>query len=275
MEFNTLDEIKNEFIDGTFDFPAEFTVSGIKYKMRSSTNYSLEAMIRESYKGAIVYSTPSINNQDEDLSQIGLRESILFLWDFTSKNLLAPSDVRTINLAPNSTSLEEGAEDNFIGSTVEVRITNIPGSSSMKGKVDTGADICSLHAEAWKVENSYVRFKCPELSQNTITASLVNHQAVKSADGGTEYRPLIELNIKINGKLLNNVMFNLNDRGQMQYPVLIGRNALQAGKFKIDPSLDESADIDWGVIQEQFKDSTSTDYFSISEIVQILQDHNK
>jgi hypothetical protein len=66
--------------------------------------------------------------------------------------------------------------------------------------------------------------------------------AVKSPDGGTHYRPVIELNIKVNGKLLNNVLFNLNDRGNMDQPILLGQNALQAGKFFVDPSRNESVD---------------------------------
>lgn len=136
--------------------------------------------------------------------------------------------------------------ENEIGSTVEVRFTNIPGSVPMKGKVDTGADISSLHATEHSIENGQVTFLCPELSPNRITIPLITQQTVKSSDGGHEYRPVIKVNVKVNGKLMNDVEFNLNDRGNMKFPVLIGKNILVKGGFKIDPRLDESDNNDCG-----------------------------
>lgn len=136
----------------------------------------------------------------------------------------------------------EKKPDNEIGSTVEVRFTNIPGSVPMKGKVDTGADISSLHATEHSIENGQVTFMCPELSRNRITVPLITQQTVKSSDGGHEYRPVIKVNVKVNGKLMNDVEFNLNDRGNMKFPVLIGKNILIKGGFKIDPRLDENYD---------------------------------
>jgi hypothetical protein len=135
---------------------------------------------------------------------------------------------------------QEKKPDNEIGSTVEVRFTNIPGSVPLKGKVDTGADISSLHATEHQIQNGQVTFICKELSHNRITVPVVSQQTVKSADGGHEYRPVIELNVKVNGKLLTGVQFNLNDRGNMSFPVLIGKNILLKGGFKIDPRLDEN-----------------------------------
>lgn len=137
---------------------------------------------------------------------------------------------------------KEKQPDNEIGSTVEVRFTNIPGSVPLKGKVDTGADVSSLHATEHHIHDGRVTFTCPELSTNKITVPLITQQTVKSSDGGQEYRPVIELNVKVNGKLLTNVEFNLNDRGNMKFPVLIGKNILIKGGFKIDPRLDESCD---------------------------------
>lgn len=137
---------------------------------------------------------------------------------------------------------KEKQPDNEIGSTVEVRFTSIPGSVPMKGKVDTGADVSSLHATEYSIVDGRVTFMCPELSRNRITIPLVTQQAVKSSDGGQEYRPVVSLNVKINGKLMTNVEFNLNDRGNMKFPILIGKNILIKGGFKIDPRLDENCD---------------------------------
>jgi len=137
---------------------------------------------------------------------------------------------------------KEKQPDNEIGSTVEVRFTSISGSVPLKGKVDTGADVSSLHATEHSIADGRVTFVCPELSRNRITVPLLTQQTVKSSDGGQEYRPVISLNVKINGKLMTNVEFNLNDRGNMKFPVLIGKNILIKGGFKIDPRLDENYD---------------------------------
>lgn len=254
MDFENLDEIKSKFINGKFDFPDEFDVSNVTYRFRSSSSFPMEDMIKNNTKGIIIYNTAATNVQDRD----DLHQWIIFLWTATPNNLLTPYDVRSISNARGNIPIKEVSENNdFIGSVVNVYITNIAGTARMKGKIDTGADISSLHATQWKVKNDLVEFVCPELSPNIISVPLVNHQAVKSADGGTEYRPVIELNVRINEKLLTKMLFNLNDRGKMQHPVLVGKNILTAGKFKIDPSLDESSnisteeEIDWDYISEQ------------------------
>lgn len=282
MEFDNLEEIKSQFVKGSFEFPQSFNVAGITYKRRSSSSHSMEEMVLDGLKGVLVYATSdtALRQHQEEVNNVGLNNWIVFLWSATPKDTLIPYDVRTMNVARGSMPIREAGEPNdaFIGSTVEVRFTNLPGGSALKGKVDTGADVCSLHSSEWKVNNGSVSFKCSELSPNVITVPLVDQQAVKSSDGGVEYRPVIELNIRINGKLLNGVLFNLNDRGKMEFPILIGRNALQAGKFKIDPSMDESADdgIDWKYIQEQVKDDAvpvdNELYTKLKSIADALQD---
>jgi len=279
-KYEKMSDIKQEFIDGNFSFPESITVADIPFRLRSSSSHSLLDMVQNQYKGSVIYATSAATLQklnSDNVNHLGLNQCIVLLWGMTPSKRLVPYDVRTMNIARAEQVVKE-SDDNFIGSTVEVRITNIPGSAPMKGKVDTGADVCSLHAEEWHINNGTVRFKCPELSQNSITAPLVDHQAVKSADGGVEYRPVIDLNIKVNGKLLQKVMFNLNDRGQMKFPILIGRNALEAGKFKIDPSLDEGQEIDWNYIHEQCKDDNVEDNstgITIQDLIDFIQQNKE
>jgi hypothetical protein len=256
MEFENLSEIKHTFIMGDFNFPKEMIVSEIKYKIRHSSSYSIEDMITKKFKAMWIYTT----TEQPKAHARGLDQWLVFLWGFTPKLRMLPYDVRPISKArvEGRTIIEQTdpqQKDNVIGSVVQVRLTNIPGSANLKGKIDTGADISSLHATEYKINGDQVSFKCPEISQNVITIPLVNQQAVKSADGGVEYRPVIKLNIKVNEKLINDALFNLNDRGKMQYPILIGKNILKSGGFMIDPRMDESDDvIDWDLLQETFKD---------------------
>ena len=45
------------------------------------------------------------------------------------------------------------------------------------------------------------------------------------------------------------MMFNLNDRSEMEYPVLIGQNILDKGGFLINPQL-EDEELDWDALVE-------------------------
>ena len=144
----------------------------------------------------------------------------------------------------------DGNQDNIIGDTVKIRITNLTDSKPIRGKVDTGATLCSLHATDIQTNNGRVSFKCEHLSNNTITAQLANTQAVQSADGGIEQRPCIQLNVEIDGKHYDGILFNLNDRSNMKAPLLVGQNLLEKGKFLINPSLREDEEIDWEALVE-------------------------
>lgn len=168
--------------------------------------------------------------------------------------------------------------DQLIGDVANVKITSLSSPRELKGKVDTGATISSLHADNYKINGNTVTFTCTPLGPNSVTIPLKTQHAVKSPDGGTHYRPVIELNVKVNGKLLNNVLFNLNDRGNMDQPVLIGQNLLQAGKFFVDPTRSESVEteIDWSEIEklvEELKPETDS-VNPVDEIYKKMLDSN-
>lgn len=274
MEIASLDELKETFINrGGFPFPEEMMVNGIKYKTNKTSSYSVKDMITKGHKAVWVYYTP----YREQSHEAGLDHAIVFLWGFIpEKHMMVPYDVRTMSKArlegggPITEKIDNGDsvtinKDRIVGDVVDVIVTSIPNSTPLKGKVDTGADVSSIHAESWKVENGQVTFDCPELSVNRITLPVLEKQAIKSSNGDMEYRPVIELNIKINNQQLTNCMFNLNDRGTMSYPVLVGQNILEAGGFMVDPSIDdpdkleEDFEIDWESLQEEFKDDVVSD----------------
>jgi len=264
MKFTNLEDLKNTFIEGKFKMDDQITISGVPLNKRYSPEIAVRDIFEKNFKGIVIY---VVHQKDKDAAkEAGLEQWVMFLWAGVGTRVV-PYDVRTITKARAlGKRIIEGLEkyekpDNIIGSTVEVKITSLPGSTPIKGKVDTGATICSLHADNFKInrgENT-ITFKSPDLSSNELTVPLIDQQTVKSADGGSEYRPVIEFNIKVNGKIVNNVKFNLNDRSHMEFPMLVGRNALEGGKFLIDPRLDEdritnSADdgeLNWDYIQEE------------------------
>ena len=129
-------------------------------------------------------------------------------------------------------------EQKTIGNEVEVRFSAF--NKSVPGKVDTGATTSSLNATRISVsqDGTKVSFQSPVLSDNVVTLSIESQQEVHSADGGGQQRPVVKMDVEIEGVRLGEVEFNLNDRSGMDNDILIGQNILKAGNFIIDVQKD-------------------------------------
>lgn len=212
----------------------------------------------------------TVGEQEFSLAEMHVDDNVFALYEDSSKenwivlswtNTLQPRGMIVTDYLGTELTEQVGQEnitirpDQLIGDYVEVRITSINNSNPVKGKVDTGANISSLHADEWKIVGDSVEFTSNVLSPNVIRMPVTNQNAVKTADGGIEYRPVVVLNVVINGKALNGVEFNLNNRSHMDDPVLIGQNALQKGKFFIDPAKQVVEDIDWSRVNRLIEDN--------------------
>lgn len=293
MEYKSLDKIKSDFTKGKFDFPEELLVNGIRYRMGQSYESKVLEMINNGRKTILVYSTPFI----EEAKARGLDVMIVLVWGFNNRDKMIPMDVRLSTRGRYLNNLQEAGMDKgntvtiskerIVGDVVDVVITSIPGTQPMKGKIDTGADVSSMHADSWNISNGQVTFKTPELSEHELTVPVLEKQAIKLSNGDMEYRPVIEMNIRINNVQLTNCMFNLNDRGAMTYPMLIGQNVLEAGKFMVDPTINdpdaptnEDIEIDWDELMEDINAidySETTDEYIMSEddVRKVIQYINK
>jgi len=270
MEFKNFEEFNQNFKNGKFSIEnSAITINDVNFRLLSSSRKSWEEILN-GQPGIIIYS--ATHKHAGEAIEAGMNEWLALIW-LVKGNAIVPVDVRPTTPArikfqlrcddpdphtyrgTSDEAIGEAAEPNTIGSIVRVKVMNLPSSSELKGKVDTGATISSLHAERYKINGDKIQFVCPELSPNVISMPLSDRQSVKSADGGVEYRPVVLLNIKVNDQLMQDVQFNLNDRGQMQYPMLVGQNILEKGKYLIDPSIQEGAEneneeIDWDTLYE-------------------------
>lgn len=167
------------------------------------------------------------------------------------------------------TALEDGETGSTLGMTVMVRFAAF-GNRELQGKVDTGATTSSLHASDIQVnkERNTVTFLCSELSDNLITLDLDGAQEVHSADAGGQTRPVVTLDVEIDGTPVKGASFNLNDRSQMDIPVLIGQNVLKAGNFMIDPKKDGVAEV-----PDHEDTIQSTREAAILKAVEVLEEH--
>lgn len=236
MEYANVKEMRDAWLSGQFEYPEELTIAGVPYHFRSSSQQQFEDVVRNGKKAFVIYATPDANR--EDAKAAGMNQWIVMIWGMDDKSHVRPFDIRstTPNRMVGNQVLESQER---IGDVVILKVFLPSGAGALKGKVDTGAEISSLHADNIEVLNGTVRFVNKELSQNVISVPVVEKQAVSSADGGVEYRPVIEIDIEINGKPVRGALFNLNDRDHMEYPALIGQNVLEKTNFLVDPKIDD------------------------------------
>jgi hypothetical protein len=112
----------------------------------------------------------------------------------------------------------------------------------MKARIDTGAGVSSVHAKILEIiqadDGEHVRFQLEDAEGNkqTLERPIVGWLNIKVM--GSEERnrrPTVKLDVCIGGKKLKGRV-NLNDRSSFIYPMLVGRNLLNMGKFLVDPS---------------------------------------
>ena len=227
-EYSTIEELKNDFITGDFQLIEGVRIDGHEYTPKTCNTTPFVDMVSSNSKGVIVYESVDAG-------------WLMFLWG-ADGNTIVPYDVRPTTMPLNEADLSK-LEDRIIPDKAEVHFLNLPISGSVIGKVDTGAEMCSLHAEQVQINRGErrVSFICPQLSRSRLTVPLEDQQAIKTSGGNTTYRAVIKAAIKIKGKILKDIQINLNDRSEMDHPMLIGQNALQDGKFLVDPNIIKDA----------------------------------
>ena len=113
--------------------------------------------------------------------------------------------------------------------------------NGLEAKIDTGAYTSALHCHDIKEEFlGNVKTLCfklldpqhPEYNHKTFRSTSYTKKLIKNSFGEKEERFVIKTRILIAKKKINS-SFSLTDRGNMKYPILIGRRLIK-GKFMID-----------------------------------------
>ncbi|MBS1636389.1 MAG: ATP-dependent zinc protease [Bacteroidetes bacterium] len=108
----------------------------------------------------------------------------------------------------------------------------------IEAKVDTGAYTCAIHCEsiAVMIENQkqVLCVKLLDANGSDYKFSEFTLKKIKNSFGEMEERYIIKTLIRIGRKKIRTTI-SLSDRGNMRYPVLIGRRLLK-GKFIVDVS---------------------------------------
>ena len=129
-------------------------------------------------------------------------------------------DVEEIVEPEIDSSVEEGE---VVDSVEQVRLMGINNDKPLAARIDTGAALCSLHAENIQVLKGGL-VKCTMNGKNykmrsDKTVTVRNSEA-------EEERPVVTFDVEMDGVIHKGIEFCLDDRADMQYKILIGRNLL-------------------------------------------------
>jgi hypothetical protein len=111
------------------------------------------------------------------------------------------------------------------------------GLENIHAKIDTGAYNCSLHCTSNEVVNGVLEFvlldeEHPEFTGHKYFFKKFTQREIRNSFGEAELRYVIKTKIKIYDRLIR-AEFSLSNRGNLKFPVLLGRKILR-DRFLID-----------------------------------------
>lgn len=145
-----------------------------------------------------------------------------------------PKDIRNKQMEAKT----KAAEKVVVGRVEWIKIKN--NGMRLKARIDTGAQTSSIHAEnvVEKIIEGkrYVQFESYDFKdkKHVFLKEVVKKQKVRSSSGTLSDRFVVKMTIAL-GTEEHNINVNLNDREDLQYNFLVGRNLLM-GKYVVDVS---------------------------------------
>jgi hypothetical protein len=120
--------------------------------------------------------------------------------------------------------VEETGDNGVLGYTNEIRINGRDGTEQTVAKSDTGAKRTSIDVD---------------LAGRIGAGPLVGTTQVRSGTSSeAETRPLVDVDLCLNGRW-RTVTASITDRSEMTYPVLLGRDVLEAYTLDISRTVEE------------------------------------
>ncbi|WP_226662705.1 ATP-dependent zinc protease [Microbulbifer aggregans] len=124
------------------------------------------------------------------------------------------------------------AKDKLVLGSEEL-FTVEPGGVRLRALIDTGAATCSLSVVEMKPferdGSDWVRFKLPDGPEGkpvTIELPIKRHVRVARPGFDRQRRPVVAMSLTV-GEVTHMVEVNLVERGEFEFPLLVGRNFLK------------------------------------------------
>ena len=161
------------------------------------------------------------------------------------KSLLAGASAALLCVSPAAADSDDEDTKYTLGWLEHVRIADM--DIQLDAKLDTGATTSSIDAviidmpdrkkfdEDDDEDEREIVFKVinEDGDERTIETDVVRFAAIKAKKGGVIYRPVVELELCLGGRLIKDQV-TLADRAHFNYETLIGRNMLKKASIVVD-----------------------------------------
>ena len=147
-----------------------------------------------------------------------------------------PEVVDLSNEKSNEMPTHNKDEDSVVGTVTAVTIKHFNDGNPIEARVDTGAHVSSINGTDIEVDGASVKFR---FNDTIYKFHLLRMAKIKQADNGEDgisERPVIRVDIDINGTMLRNVEMTVNERDHMKYAVLLGRQTLAQAGVLVNPA---------------------------------------
>ena len=121
----------------------------------------------------------------------------------------------------------------LVGSVDKIIIKYFNDEKPVDARIDTGAEYSSINGSDIDMNDDTISFT---FGDYRYRFSLLKSVKIIAANG-KEKRPIIRLDIVIDDNVLHNVEFTVNDRGGLNYDVLLGRRSLAQANVLVNPAL--------------------------------------
>ena len=119
-----------------------------------------------------------------------------------------------------------------VGSVDKITIKYFNDEKQIDTRIDTGAEYSSISGSNIDITDETISF---DFGDYRYRFSLLKNVNIVAANG-KEKRPIIRLDIIIDGETLHNVEFTVNDREGLNFDVLLGRRALAQANVLVNPA---------------------------------------
>jgi ribosomal protein S6--L-glutamate ligase len=132
--------------------------------------------------------------------------------------------------------------DKVIGTLTNVVIKYFNDEQPIEARVDTGANLSSIHGEDIEVKDNTVKFTFGKTRYKFHLSKMTNIKQASAEE--SDERPVIRVDMVIDGITLRNVQLTVSDREHMAFEVLLGRQTLAAGGFLVSPAIGHATSSD-------------------------------
>jgi ribosomal protein S6--L-glutamate ligase len=138
----------------------------------------------------------------------------------------------------------ENNSNNIIGTVTNIIIKNFNDEKPIEARIDTGATNSSINGKDIEIKDNTVKFTFGKYRYKFYLSRIAK---IKTPDSETEERPVINVDVSINGNIIRNVEFNINERDHMKYDVILGRSVLDLANVLIDPKISNTNNVNFTI----------------------------